>query len=263
MTTILLTVSYDGTDFCGWQRQTVAEGSEPRTVQAELEKALSKMLQTQMHIQGSGRTDSGVHARAQKVTFVSPVDSIPEQNYTRALNGLLPPDIRVTESKAVPPELNARFSATSRTYRYFMHVDTVPLASDMRYVWPLTFIPDVEVLNKMCSCLHGELDCATFAAAGDQSQSTFRYIDHARFWYEEDSRTGGRYLVFEICANAFLWKMVRSITGTLIQLVQKGEPVSAFKEILESHDRSKAGVTAPPTGLFLWNVSFEGDRVHP
>ncbi|HAO30822.1 MAG TPA: tRNA pseudouridine(38-40) synthase TruA [Treponema sp.] len=262
MTNILLTVSYDGTDFCGWQRQTVTQ-NEPRTVQSELEKALSKMLQTDIHVQGSGRTDSGVHARAQKVTFFSPVDSIPPQNYVRALNGLLPSDIRITDCLLVPPEVNARFSATSRTYRYFMQVDSVPLASDMRFVWPLSFTPELEVLNQMASYLHGEIDCATFAAAGDQSQSTFRYIDHACFWFEADEKTGGRRLVFEICANAFLWKMVRSITGTLIQLAQKGQDAQTFKQILESHDRSKAGVTAPPTGLFLWDVSFEGKRVHP
>ena len=109
----------------------------------------------------------------------------------------------------------------------------------------------------MAALLHGEMDCATFAAAGDQSLSTFRYIEKARFFYEDDK------LVFEICANAFLWKMVRSIVGSLIYYEKKGFDAEDFAGIIESHDRSKAGPTAPSEGLFLWEISFEGTRRHP
>lgn len=257
MTNILLTVSYDGTDFCGWQRQDKAAGGFPvRTVQGEMENALEKMFKRKIPLYGSGRTDSGVHAAGQAANFFSPADSIPEENYIRALNGLLPPDIRIMEAKKVPEDFNSRFNATSRSYRYFMHT-THPQARDMRYVWRLGRRPDLDKLNGMCSFLRGETDCATFAAAGDQSLSTCRYIDDAHFWYEGDV------LVFSIEANAFLWKMVRSITGTLIQLEQKNGSPEDFKKILESRDRSKAGMTAPPTGLFLWEVKFNGIRRHP
>jgi len=257
MTNILLTISYDGTDFCGWQRQDKGNAGLPlRTVQGEIENAIEKMLRTKIPLVGSGRTDSGVHATSQAAHFISPVDSIPTESYVRALNGLLPRDIRIMSASTVPMDFSARFSATSRVYRYFMHTG-LPEARDMRYVWRLHGHPDAERLNGMCSCLSGEIDCAAFAAAGDQSLSTYRYIESARFWYE------GEVLVFEIEANAFLWKMVRSITGTLIQMEMKGKGENDFREILESRDRSRAGTTAPPDGLFLWEVKFSGIRRHP
>lgn len=257
MTNVLLTISYDGTDFCGWQRQDKAAGGLPvRTVQGEIESVLEKMFKRKISLYGSGRTDSGVHAAGQAANFFSPADSIPEENYIRALNGFLPPDIRIMSAKKVPDDFNSRFNATSRSYRYFMHT-SFPQARDMRFVWRIARRPDLDKLNAMCTFLHGEIDCATFAAAGDQSLSTCRYIDDARFWYDGDV------LVFSIEANAFLWKMVRSITGTLIQLEQKNKSPEDFRSILESHDRSKAGMTAPPTGLFLWEVKFDGIRRHP
>src|SRR5574344_1907592 len=257
MTNILLTVSYDGTDFCGWQRQDKADaGKSVRTVQGVLEHALEKMLGTHVDLQGSGRTDSGVHAAAQAANFISPHDNIPIQKYTYALNGALPPDIRIISSEKKPDDFSARFNATSRTYRYFIHTVTVPQARDTRYVWFLPYRPDVSALNEMCSCLKGEMDCATFAAAGDKSISTKRYIEQAHFWYEGDV------LVFEIEANAFLWKMVRSITGTLIECERNKKNATYFKSLVQRGNRANAGVTAPPTGLFLYQVKFDGVRRH-
>ncbi|MBR6154276.1 MAG: tRNA pseudouridine(38-40) synthase TruA [Treponema sp.] len=256
MTNILLTLSYDGTDFCGWQRQDkAAQGGPVRTVQGEIEGALEKMFRQKIKLYGSGRTDSGVHAHGQAANFLSPSDNIPVENYIRALNGLLPHDIRVMQAQIKEESFNSRFDATSRTYRYFMHTG-LPEARDMRYVWKLRKHPDLDSLNSMCSLLKGEIDFATFTAAGDQSLSTFRYIDRAFFEYHDDI------LVFEIEANAFLWKMVRSLTGTLITLEQEGKNADDFKTILESRDRSKALFTAPPTGLFLWEVKFNGIRRH-
>lgn len=258
MRNILLTVSYDGTDFCGWQRQDKADkGSPVRTVQGELEAALSKLHKSPVTLYGSGRTDSGVHAAAQAANFFSPIDTIPIEKYPVAVNCLLPPDVRVNSAKVVPEDFNSRFNATSRTYRYFIHTGTSPLASEMRYVWPIHHHPDIDVLNKMASCLKGEIDCASFAAAGDESKSTFRYLDDAHFFVQDDD-----HIVFEITANAFLWKMVRSITGSLIFFEKGNKPADYFKEVLESKDRSKAGPTAPSQGLFLWSVGFDGTRRH-
>ncbi|MBO4318920.1 MAG: tRNA pseudouridine(38-40) synthase TruA [Treponema sp.] len=256
MTNILLTLSYDGTDFCGWQRQDKAAQGEPvRTVQGEIELALEKMFRQKIKLYGSGRTDSGVHAHGQAANFMSPSDNIPVENYIRAINGLLPHDIRVMRADIKDESFNSRFDATSRTYRYFMHT-SLPEARDMRYVWKLRHHPNLDTLNEMCSILKGEIDFSTFTAAGDQSLSTFRYIEKASFEYQGDI------LVFEIEANAFLWKMVRSITGTLITLEREGKKACDFKAILESRDRSKAVFTAPPTGLFLWEVKFDGIRRH-
>ncbi len=256
MNNILLTVSYDGTDFCGWQKQSYKSGETVRTVQEEIENALFKMFREHISLHGSGRTDSGVHARAQAANFVSPVDSIPEKNYIRALNGMLPSDIRIMDACIMPKDFDSRFNATSRVYRYFMHTVSVPEARNTRYVWYLSHRPNEHTLNSMAKVLRGELDCATFAAAGDMSLSTCRYIDNAHFWYEGDV------LVFEIEANAFLWKMVRSITGTLIQCERKGKNAEYFADIVHSKDRSKALFTAPATGLFLWQVRFDGVRRH-
>ena len=262
MRNILLTVSYDGTNFCGWQRQDKSDGGKPvRTVQGEIEKVLEKILKEKISLQGSGRTDSGVHAVAQTANFKTSNESLPANKFSVALNSLLPSDIRITESKEVSDDFSARFSATSRTYRYFIMPSHTAVASQMPYVWDIKHEPDIDVLNKMALCMRGEIDCATFAASGDESLSTFRYIEDAHFFYQ-DASPCGRALVFEITANAFLWKMVRSITGSLIHFEKNGKDAEYFKAVLESHDRSKAGPTAPPTGLFLWSVSYDGVRRH-
>ena len=126
----------------------------------------------------------------------------------------------------------------------------------MPYVWHLYRTPDIFVLNRMAGILHGETDCSTFCAAGDKSLSKSRFIERAHFFMQNEK------LVFEICANAFLWKMVRSLTGTMIELEAKGFDEKEFRSVLESKDRKRAGLTAPAQGLFLWNVCFEGKRVH-
>lgn len=258
MRVILLYLSYDGTNFCGWQRQDHEEkGDRVRTVQEELEKALEKIHKQKVSVQGSGRTDSGVHARNQAATFISPIDSIPVDNYVSAINSSLPRDIRIQSACGAPEGFNARFSAVSRTYRYFISCTKTPFAYQMPYIWPLRRYPDIAHLNEMASLLQGEIDCECFCASGDESLSTCRYIYHASFFMEGDM------LVFEISANAFLWKMVRSIVGTLIDYESKGYGREKFRHLLESKNRAQAGQTAPPEGLFLWNVSFSGRRVHP
>ncbi len=256
MRNILLTISYDGTDFCGWQRQDFADkGKAVRTVQQTVEDALEKLHKQKLNLQGSGRTDSGVHAFAQAANFFSPIDSIPVEKYPVALNCFLPDDVRIMSAKVVEEDFSSRKNATSRVYRYFINTGN-PQASQMRYVWPIYYKPNINTLNEMALCLRGELDCSTFAAAGDASVSTFRYIDNAHFFYE------GENLVFEIEANAFLWKMVRSITGSLIHFERMGKDAEYFKSVVQSHDRKKAGPTAPAKGLFLYEIKFDGIRRH-
>jgi len=264
MRNILLTISYDGTDFCGWQRQDdVANGGESeRTVQGEVEKALEKIHKEKTTLYGSGRTDSGVHAVGQAANFYSPVDSMPAENYVRALNAFLPDDVRIMEAREVPEDFSARKSATSRVYRYFISYGDTTYADNMRFTWLVkNYTPNLERLNKYCECLRGELDCSSFAASGDDSVSNNRYIDEAKFFVQKD-RFGKELLVFQIEANAFLWKMVRTLTGTLVNLDKTNAPEDAMQKILEAKDRRKAGVTAPPTGLFLYEIKFDGIRRH-
>lgn len=263
MRNILLTISYDGTDFCGWQRQDMHGHEAERTVQGEVEKALAKFHKQNVTLYGSGRTDSGVHATAQAANFYSPIDSIPAENYVNALNCFLPQDVRIMKAVEVPEEFNSRTSATSRVYRYFISFDNSLLASNTRYVWKVkNYTPNLERLNHFASCLRGEIDCAAFAASGDDSVSTFRYLDDAFFFMQKDM-FGNDVLVFQIEANAFLWKMVRTLTGTLINLDKENAPLDSMEKILQSKDRKQAGVTAPPTGLFLYEIKFDGIRRHP
>lgn len=262
MRNILLTISYDGTDFCGWQRQDEAGlKNVRRTVQGEVEKALEKIHKVPVVLYGSGRTDSGVHAMGQAANFLSPIDSIPVEKYPLALNSFLPQDIRIIEAKEVPEEFNARFCATSRVYRYFICPEKIQ-ASQTRYAWAVNYSPDLDRLNALASCLRGELDCASFAASGDESLSTFRFINNAHFFTQNIFPDGKEMVVFEIEANAFLWKMVRTITGTLVNLDRTGAPLDSMQKILESKDRKKAGATAPASGLFLYKINFDGKRVH-
>lgn len=257
MRNILLTVSYDGTDFCGWQRQDFADkGKSVRTVQQVLEDALFSLHKQKINLTGSGRTDSGVHAFRQAANFFSPIDSIPVEKYPLALNSFLPEDVRIMEARIVPDDFSSRYSATSRVYRYFINTKS-PFASQMRFCWPIYRTPNLEKLNKMASLLKGEMDCASFAASGDQSVSTNRYIECARFFYENEN------LVFEIEANAFLWKMVRTVVGTIIHFEQTGKDEVYFKKVIESKKRTQAGPTAPAKGLFLYEIKFDGVRRHP
>ena len=262
MRNILLKISYDGTDFCGWQRQDKHGNEAQRTVQGEIEKALEKIHKTKIALHGSGRTDSGVHAYAQAANFFTPIDSIPAENYVRALNAFLPRDVRILEAREVKEDFDSRFSATSRVYHYFISTDVAVPANLSRYVWQVkNYQPDLERLNHFCQCLRGEIDCASFAASGDESLSTNRYIDGARFFWQEDM-WGGKLLVFEIEANAFLWKMVRTLTGTLVMLDRDKKPLDSMEKILAAKNRVSAGVTAPPTGLFLYKIKFDGVRRH-
>ncbi len=259
---ILLTISYDGTDFCGWQRQDNKGKESQRTVQGEIEKVLEKINKQKTNLYGSGRTDSGVHALSQAANFYTSIASIPAKNYIRALNSVLPSDIRILDAKEVSEDFNSRKSATSRVYRYFISTTDCIAANNSRYVWCVkNYIPNLERLNNYVKCFHGELDCAAFAASGDDSVSTNRYINDVKFFFQKDI-WGQDFLVFQIEANAFLWKMVRTLVGTLINLDKQNAPEDSFKKILDSKDRTKAGVTAPPNGLFLYQIKFDGIRRH-
>jgi tRNA pseudouridine38-40 synthase len=250
MRTIKLTIAYDGTDFLGWQRQA----GQARTVQAVLEAALEKMHGHPVALAGAGRTDSGVHARAQAASFQTDIESIKPDRFVPALNSLLPPDVRITDSREAAADFHARFSARMRTYRYFFIAGRQALPHESRYALQLWRIPDITILNSYCRLLPGERDCAIFAAAGaasgDTSKSTYRNITHAAFLVE-----GGQ-LIFEISANAFLLRMVRSVAGTFLHYEERDLPPAQLKDIIASRDRSQAGPTLPPQGLFLWKVDY-------
>lgn len=253
MRTIKLLVAYDGTGYCGWQRQA-ADGPLPKngksSVQAVVESALEKMHHHPVALNGSGRTDSGVHAAGQVAHFQTDIDSIEASRFARALNGFLPQDIRVLKAGEARPGFHARFDARFRTYRYHFICGRHALPHESRFALQLWRHPRIGLLNAYCRLLPGERDCSVFAGAGSSSKSTSRYIAHAVFFIE------GNQMIFEICANAFLWKMVRSIAGTFIYHEERGTAPEKMREIIASRDRGLAGPTLPPQGLFLWKVDY-------
>ena len=243
---IKLTLAYDGTGFSGWQRQ--AEGR--RTVQGVIEDALKTLHKGPVVLTGSGRTDTGVHAAAQVANFYTSIKSMEAERFVPALNSLLPHDVRVLEARETRQDFHARFDARLRTYRYNFITRREALPWELRYAWRIRRQPDIERLNEYARLFRGEMDCTAFAVPGDKSKSRCRYISGAFFFFDKDK------LVFEISANAFLWKMVRSIAGTLIRWEEKNLGKSYLQKVINSRDRLQTGPTAPPEGLFLWKIEY-------
>jgi len=242
---IKLILAYDGTDFSGWQRQ----GKE-RTVQGIVEAVLEKLHKEPVALTGSGRTDAGVHAAAQTANFYTAIKSMEAGRFVPALNSLLPHDVRVLEAAETRQDFHARFDARQRTYRYYFITRKEALPWELRYAWHIRRLPDIAALNDYARLLRGEMDCTVFAVPGDKSKSRSRYISGASFFIEGDR------LIFEISANAFLWKMVRSIAGTLLRFEESGLSPGCLQELIESKNRLLTGPTAPPQGLFLWKVDY-------
>lgn len=257
MRNIRLTIAYDGTDFVGWQIQ-----KNGRSVQGCLQDALASIHGHPVDLNGAGRTDSGVHADGQVANFHTDIDSIPAGRFTNALNGILPRDVRVVRSEEVCDEFHARYDAVRRTYRYYLIHASVISPSLARYTCRVTIAPDIARLNRMASVLVGEHDFTTFSGPiesnwiYDSPPSRVRTIHSAAFYPE------GARIVFEISANGFLWRMVRSIVGTLLEMSGRGDDRDAFEAILDARDRSLAGTTAPAWGLFLHRVEYGQDGVH-
>lgn len=241
---ILIELAYDGTNFNGWQVQRAG-----RTVQGVLEAALERIHERRVVLHAAGRTDSGVHARQQCANFHSPHPSIPAEKFREALNTQLPLDVRVMRSREVPADFHARFAAVEREYRYYlMSTDIIP-PQHRNYCVRLRAKPEVEQWNRMAAALCGTQDFTTFASPTSSVDHHVRTVYRAAFVPE------GPFLVFRIAANGFLWKMVRSIVGTITE--SDPPDVDRFREILHARDRSRAGTTAPARGLFLHRIRYE------
>ena len=256
---IKLLIAYDGTDFFGWQAQRFAQGTQTRarTVQGVIEDALEKMHKEPMTLTGSGRTDTGVHASGQVANFYTSIESMEAGRFVPALNSLLPHDVRVLEARETHRDFHARFDARLRTYRYYFITRREAPPWERRYAWQLKRQPDISRLNEYARLFRGEMDCTSFAVPGDKSKSRSRYIAGLSFFVE------GERLVLEISANAFLWKMVRSIAGTLIYCEEKGLSTGDLQNIIEARNYALAGPTAPPEGLFLWKIDYYGMNALP
>lgn len=241
------TVAYDGSAYLGYQRQR----DEQATVQGELEKALGRIGKKPVPVLGAGRTDSGVHATGQVIAFdlVWPHGRVALQ---KAMNANLPDDIAVRGVEIANPRFHPRFDARSRAYEYYIEVcrDEVRRPLSRARQWQVMRPLDLAAMNEAAALLLGEYDFATFGQP-PQGTNTVRTVSTAVWRREGDS------LIFSIAANAFLYRMVRSIVGSL-KLVGDGKwTVTQFLDAFEAQDRARAATTAPAHGLYLVSVMYE------
>jgi tRNA pseudouridine38-40 synthase len=245
--TLKLTLEYDGTDYVGWQRQ--ANGV---SVQGLLEEALRPIEGAPVNVSGAGRTDAGVHALGQVASFRLTATIKPER-LVRALNAVLPPDIRAVDAQDVPGDFHARFSATGKVYEYRIinHQTVSPFLR--RFVWQVVPALDVAAMRRASQLLVGRHDFAAFQAVRSTATSTERTIRRLEWTEGQGSETP---LVMQVEGDGFLRHMVRTIAGTLVQIGLRRWPVDYMSEILESRARIRAGNTAPAAGLFLVRVLY-------
>ena len=243
-----MVLSYDGTDFAGWQVQPSAA-----TIQGTLSSAIGRITGENVLPQGSGRTDAGVHALAQVATF-STTSPIPVSNLVVALNDALPASIRVSEATEVAADFHARKSAKAKTYRYRMYRSGICPPFLARYVWHYPYPLDEDAIFESSSGVVGEHDFTSFAAVdlerGKEEISNVRNIFSSEWVRVKEE------LVYTVRGNGFLHHMVRNLVGTFL-LVGKGTlKPEDVRSILKARNRSAAGATAPASGLYLLGVEY-------
>ena len=249
--TLKATVRYDGTPFAGWQVQP-----NVRTVQGDIEKALSRIASQPIRIHGSGRTDAGVHALAQVFSCTWPGETDLDR-LRRSLSGMLGPDIRVESIEEAAPDFNARFAAVSKRYAYAFLLAKEPDPFSARYAWCIPWHLDMDLLAELVQRLAGTHDFAALQCAGSSVENTVRTLHSARLLEGGvigpcDARDLWR---LEFHGDGFLYKMVRNLTGTLIDIARGNLPKDRLTELLESPGPFR-GHTAPAHGLTLMQVTY-------
>ncbi len=239
---LALGVSYDGGSFNGWQSQSHAP-----SVQSALEAALSAVADTAIQVNAAGRTDSGVHATGQVVSFATPVQR-PDKAWLMGTNSHLPDGVRVRWVRSVAPTFHARYSALTRRYLYLCQQGSADALSDNRvhFTQPL----DDSAMHQAAQYLVGEMDYSTFRASGCQSHSPFRRVHHARV------HRFGPLVAIDVEANAFLLRMMRNIAGALVDVGLGSMSSAEFAAALATKSRTAIGKTAPPQALYLVGVRY-------
>jgi tRNA pseudouridine38-40 synthase len=245
--TLKLTLQYDGTNYVGWQRQPMGQ-----SIQALLEDALAPIEGSAVTVHGAGRTDAGVHALAQ-VASVNLEASLDEATLGRALNAVLPEDVRIIRVEEAAPDFHARFNARAKTYEY--RILNAPFADAFmfRYAWHIPQPLDFDRMREAAIPLIGRHDFAVFQGTGSTVHSTERTIEGIEW------QAGGSFdrpLVLRVTGDGFLRHMVRNIMGTLVEVGARRLAPDRMPEILESRSRAQAGRTAPARGLFLVTVRY-------
>ena len=238
-----ITFSYDGTAYHGWQIQPHSV-----SVQEEIQKALSTLLRRPMEVVGAGRTDTGVHARNMFAHFDSEYElECPQLVYK--LNKLLPRDIAVQQVERVADDMHARFSAKSRTYHYYVHLDKNPFLRS--YSWQVYGNPDFELMNRAAAVLMEYTDFTSFSKVNTDTKTNDCTITEAHW----DRVADGQWR-FTITANRFLRNMVRAIVGTLMEVGRGRMTIEQLRNVVDAKDRCRAGDSVPGNALFLVDVKY-------
>lgn len=237
---IKLTLEYDGTAYAGWQSQ-----KNGLAIQEVVRRAIEQMTEEPVKLIGAGRTDAGVHAFGQVASFQT-VRDIPCEGFLKGLNSLLPEDIRVKHCEEVSLHFHPIRDAKRKTYRYLFDTGKVPSALNRHRAWWVGLGLDWEAMEAAAACLIGEHDFKSFAAAGGEVKSSVRGLEKIVFARDQITFVG----------NGFLKQMVRNMIGTLVEAGRGGLQPEDVKKILESKDRTQAGPTAPPQGLYLVGVEY-------
>lgn len=244
MKRVMLVVAYDGSACYGWQLQPGR-----RTVESELNRALSELLKEEIQVTGASRTDSGVHALCNVAVFDT-ASRIPGEKFSYALNQRLPEDIRIQSSREVAPDFHPRHCDSRKTYEYRILNREFPLPTKRLYAY-FTYVPlDVEKMKQAAAYLVGEHDFASFCSASSSASTTVRTI------YELTVEKEGDELVIRICGSGFLYNMVRIIAGTLMEAGSGRRRPEEMADILAAKNRCAAGPTAPACGLTLVGYEF-------
>ena len=244
---IKLTLEYDGTHFNGWQVQDKAK----RTVQGEIEKVLSKIFKKKCRIIGSGRTDSGVHAKAQAANLKTTSTMTPVQ-ILKALNARLPEDISITHAEGVPLNFHAQYSVKSKTYRYSILNRPSRSALERHFSFFYSQHLNLSLMRREAKSLLGKKDFKSFQATdfSRAERNTIRTIKKIRI------KKNAYFIFIDIEADGFLYKMVRNIVGTLLEIGSGKQPKASIQNILKAQNRKAAGQTAPAKGLCLMEVHY-------
>ena len=244
MRNLLLTLAYNGAAYHGWQRQNNAV-----TVQQVVEESLSGLLGEDITVNGCSRTDAGVHAKTYCLTFGTET-TIPPMGLIRGLNDRLPGDIAVRECREMPADFHARFSCRGKEYLYIVHNSEIkdPFYKDtaMRWRYPI----DAELLDREAKDFIGEHDFKAFCSADCDKENTVREI------YSYDVRREGDLVRFTVSGSGFLYNMVRITVGTLLYISEGKLPKGSIPRLIESRDRTLAGKTVEPGGLYLNRVFY-------
>lgn len=242
-----ITLSYSGKNYVGWQIQPNGV-----SIQQVLQDALSTILREQIDVVGAGRTDAGVHARKMMAHFDFSGERFDEIDLVKNLNSFLPRDIAVHEIREVKSDAHARFSATSRTYKYYLTTEKDPFLHDFSY--QVFFQPDIDTMNALCEVLKKYVDFTSFSKLHTDVKTNNCRISEA--YWEQESNTR---FVFTITADRFLRNMVRAIVGTLLEAGRGKLDERGLRRIIEAKNRQLAGDSAPGHALFLHDVTYPND----